>query len=497
MDKVRREIWNVSFVLGGLIILGAMTLSLYLLVDHHAHPADAEVHALNRRLDEVNRHIEQLERPLQPPSKQTANEAFQQDLKQHELLLNELRTERSQVEDQIKSASEVLKEVKETEDRTRSAAALFLGIFGAVATILLGQNYWQFRGWKEKADQSLEDINAVKPDIDLIRGTRATLENRLPKYIEEVRNDLVEFKFPAGPALAKMHEIDHLAYLSNTEMRFKESLTSKEANRYLMALLVSARGHALQHNYYGADDRLEEFFRQVVRYPDAVSGRERARGYSIRAFIFHRLMLQIASAPSWIRDLRLKEAEGLRSRAFAEVKKSQECDQNWWHSYFVEALLYSLQYVPDQLSDPQKTMFLDGQRKAIAIYQHLTKVGSGFNQGMGAWQNLACCLKRVADITGQQNDYDIFKAELGKFPSDRQIRQGFIENGRPESEEVFLWQAMLQDDVLFGKVDKIDLDGYRLFWNQLLTEKVRLRDWKNDLQEMKKRADLKMAGWIL
>jgi len=193
----------------------------------------------------------------------------------------------------------------------------------------------------------------------------------------------------------------------------------------------------------------------------------------------------------------MKEAEGLRSTAFADVKKSQACDQEWWHSYFVEALLYSLQYVPDQLSDPQKTMFLDGQRKAIAIYQQLTKLGAGLNPGMGSWQNLACCLKRVADITGQKDDYDMFKAELAKFPTDRQIRQGFMENGLPESDEVFLWQAMLQDEALFGNVDKIDAEDYRLFWSQLLTEKVGLRDWKNDLQEMKKRANLKMAGWVL
>jgi hypothetical protein len=491
-----RWIFGASVVLAFLIVLGAMALSLYLLVDHHARPQDEDaLQALRRQQDEASRHIEQLQHPVQTPDKQDTATAYQQDLKQHELLLNEFRSERSEAEEQIKYASDLLKEVKETEDRTRSAAALFLGIFGAIATILLGQNYWQFRGWKEKADQSLDDIKGVKPDIDLIRETRARLESRLPKYIEDVQHDLMELKFPTGPALAKMHEIDHLAYLSNTEMRFKEGRTDEEANQYLLALLEAARGHVFQKNYYGVEDRLQEFFRTVLQYPDAVEKHDKARAHSLRAFVHYRLLALIASTPPWIRNSRTRETDEWRQLAFAEVKKSQECDKEWWHSYFIEALLYS--YMPEYVVD-QKNIdtFLAGQRKAIAVYRKLIARGPGGTPDMAAWQNLACCLKRVADITGQTVDYEKFKLELKRFPIDEQIRQGFVENGRSETEGIFLWQDMLQDEELFAKLDQINADDYRSFWGTLLADKVTMRDWQKDLQEIKKRAP-KMAGWVL
>ena len=498
-SKAGSRIISASVALALVIVLGAMALSLYLLVDHHRRPeSDNDLIALRGQLSDANRRIEELEHPVPPPDKQTTTAAYEQDLKQHQLLLSELRSEKGEVEEQIKYASDLLKEAKETEDRTRAAAALFLGIFGAVATILLGQNYWQFRGWKDDADKSLEEIKNVKPAIDLIRETQATLESKLPKYIDEVRNDLVKFEYPKGPALAKMYEIDHLAYLSNAQMRFKETRSTADASQYLLALLEAARGHALEQNYYGADDRLQEFFRQIAQHPEAVALNEQARGHSIRAFVCYRLLAQMRSAPSWTRSLMKREAEELRQTAFAEVKKSQECDKDWGHGYFVEALLYSWEYVPEQIPDPSKAdMFLEGQRKAITIYQSLTMRGAGCSPGMGAWQNLACCLKRVADITGEKADYDLLKTELEKFPTDQQIGQGYIENGHPESEEAFLWQSVLQDGELFAKVDKIDVRDYQLFWRSLLDKKVRLRDWKKDLEEMKQRATSKMAGWLI
>jgi hypothetical protein len=488
---------RVSAIFALLTLLGAMAVSLYLLVDpHNRAQQEDELQALHRQLDDVNRRIEQLQQPVQPSDKAAAA-AFERDLKQHELLLTELRSERGQAEDRIKYASDLLKEVKETEDRTRSAAASFLGIFGALAALLLGQNYWQFRGWKEAADQSLEEIKGVQPDIDIIRATRRTLENRLPKYIQDVQHDLVELKLSAGPAVAKMHEIDHLAYLSNTEMRFKEKRTADEATQYLLSLLEAARGHVFQKTYYGAGYRLQEFFHIMQQHPDAVTSSDKAKAHSTRAFVYYKLLAQISSAPSWIRDLRSGEADQLRQLAFAELKKAQECDGNWARSYFVEALLYSRQYVPERVKGQQKDdMFLEGQRKAILIYQGLITRGAATLE-TGVWQNLACCLKRVADISGQKSDYESFKTELNKFPTDQQVRQASVESGRPETEEVFVWQSTLQDEELFGKVDKINRDDYRSFWEGLLDNKVKLRKWRDDLAEIKKTAGSKMTGWVL
>jgi hypothetical protein len=295
-----------------------------------------------------------------------------------------------------------------------------------------------------------------------------------------------------------MHEIDHLAYLSNAEMRFKEMRTNNEANKYLLALLEAARGHTIQKNYYGADHRLEEFFRTVLQYEDAVTEKDKAKAHSIRAFVSYRLLVQIASAPSWIRILRSGEADELRQRAFAEVKKAQDCDKDWWHSYLVEALLYSRQFVPERITGKHRDdMFVVGQQKAIAIYRKLTLRGAGQTPDMAPWQNLACCLKRVAEASGHKADYDTFKAELRKFPDDQQIRQGFMEGGRLETEEEFLWHSMLQDEELFAKVDKVSADDYKAFWTELLTDKVKHRDWQEDLREMKKRADPRMSRWLL
>ena len=235
----------------------------------------------------------------------------------------------------------------------------------------------------------------------------------------------------------------------------------------------------------------------MQQHPDAVTSSDKAKAHSTRAFVYYKLLAQISSAPSWIRDLRSGEADQLRQLAFAELKKAQECDGNWARSYFVEALLYSRQYVPERVKGQQKDdMFLEGQRKAILIYQGLITRGAATLE-TGVWQNLACCLKRVADISGQKSDYESFKTELNKFPTDQQVRQASVESGRPETEEVFVWQSTLQDEELFGKVDKINRDDYRSFWEGLLDNKVKLRKWRDDLAEIKKTAGSKMTGWVL
>jgi hypothetical protein len=496
----RRWVFSALTVVAAAFLLIAMSLCLYLLADPHHQSQDGDkLLALQQAMDDIRSKVQKLEVPLPPPDKQPAAEAaYLEDRRQHELLLDGLRNEHAELKEQVSRSNELLKEAKETEDRTRGAASLFLGIFGAVAAILLGQSYWQFSGWKDKAEQSLADVQTVKPDIALIRETRLLLSNKLPNYIDAVRNELVETKFPIGPALAKMDEIDHWAYLSNAEMRFKEVRTEDEAATYLLALLEAARGHALQHNYYGAEERLQELFSQSNQYRNALTQRDKARAHSIRAFICHRLLLQAMTAPSWVRDLRQKEADELRQAAFAEVAKSQECDNTWWHGYFVQALSFSQHYVPDAIPEPERMkIFLDGQRKAVAIYKQLMLLGPGTNPGMGSWQNLACCLKRVADATGEMQDYEVFEAELRAFPTDDEVRQGYLLNGRREAEDMLLWEAMMQDEVLFGGVQRIQSSNYTKFWKSLLDEKVKLRKWNASLEEMKKRTAPKMANWLI
>jgi hypothetical protein len=150
-------------------------------------------------------------------------------------------------------------------------------------------------------------------------------------------------------------------------------------------------------------------------------------------------------------------------------------------------MLYSQDYVLPEIVDVAKRtkMFLDGQKKAAELYTNLTAAGLGH---MGAWQNLACCLKRIAESTGDPHDYERFTTCLSNFPADEDIvsRLADADSGL-ESEDRNLWQSMLEDRVLFDKVVKISQTEYLKFWKELLPRKMRLTDWRKIVQEIQTR----------
>jgi hypothetical protein len=480
-----------------LILVVGIFLSLYFLVDYHprsqASPdlvPRARVDQLEQKIAEVNERLKAL-----PPSPTGAAGLYEQDLKRHEELLTELRTERTLIEQRQKEVDELLKEARETEERTRGAAALFLGIFGAIAALLLGQGYSQFRGWIAEADDALDRVEVVKPHVDAIIEARKSLEDYLPKHIEEVQRSLA-LDAPNATAVAKMAELDHLTYLS-ASMRFQKNRKSEQAKRYLESLLPAARGHIARKNNPDAEIRFQEFFRVLDKYPDAADKTTRANAHSYRAFVFWRMLNEMSASYSWVKQIKREEAAELHRQACLSIAQAHECDPKWEHAYFVEALLFTYHAVPDDVTDKdvRRAMRRDGLKKAIQQYEKIIKLGARQSQGFAAWQNLACCLKLLAEVTSDSADYQAFKDRLILYPTDAELRSSLLAGGKQQTEKHFLWQAMLADGELFAQVS-LDHDDYRKFWKELLTIKVTLRNWQDDLKELKA-ANPGMNKWIL
>ena len=475
-----------------LALIAGLGMSLFLLVPLRDPGSQALVEPVLRgqvyRL-EVEVDALQVWRASPSSTQAAAAEIFQQDLKRHEELLNDLRSERALTEQREKEANELLQEARETEQRTRGAAALFLGIFGAIAAVLLGQGYYQFRGWKAQADEALEGAAAI-------RTARETLESKLPEYIEEVQRSLA-LDSPSATAVAKMDEIDHLTYLSDPQIRFQEGRSREEAKRYLESLLSAARGHIARKNNQDAENRLHEFFAVLEEHPDAVDETTKASAYSNRAFVCWRMLKEISASPSWVRHIKQAQAADLRTKAFLNVAKARGCDPKWEHGHFVEALLYGYQWVPNDVKDPKLKleMEIEGQKMAAEKYEKIIALGAHQSQGFAAWQNLACSLKLLAEASGDHADYVTFMDRLKSYPTDDQLHSWIVAGGKQETERHFLWQDMLADEELFGSV-KLNHADYRKFWEDLLTEKVRTRKWKEDLAELKL-VNPKMTGWIL
>jgi hypothetical protein len=301
---------------------------------------------------------------------------------------------------------------------------------------------------------------------------------------------------PVGATLTKADEIDHLTYLANPLIRFDKNRTEAQTRSYLLSLLMAARGHIARKTRREAENRLNEFFAVLADNPGVIEKREEAQGHSYLALVCYERLMEASSGLPWIQQLNRVEASRLRQLGFSEVKKSHECDPTWEHAYFVEALLYSRQYVPEDVADPQvrAAMDLDGQEKAIGLYKRVIYQSSRQSVGMGAWQNLACCLKRRAERSGDLTDYDRFKSELRTFPSEREIRQLFVSSGKQETERLFLWHAMLADAELFKQV-AFPPDDYRLFWKGLLDNKMNMRNWRDDLQKIRE-ASPQMKDWV-
>lgn len=436
---------------------------------------------------------------LQNKTKVTPEEAYQEGLRQHEALLAEVRTELKVAQDQMRESGDVLKTARETTQRMQDAEAAFLAIFAIIGTLIAGQGYFQIRGWNERAEEALKNVDVVMPDINSIRDVRNTLETELPTFLDAARG-ILNVEDATGPIqqkdIALMDQIDHFTFLS-TPMRFRKECSDEEAEKYIEGLRVAARGHLARKATWETMDRLDEFFVLAQKYPKAVTLKNKALAYSYRAVCAHLQLSDLTHKESWIRHSKAAEIVQIRDRGFADSKSARECYTQQNYGDFAEALLYSLQLAPEAVGTqlPADQVILQGQRKAVELYRKL-KVSSTGRKRRGTLQNLACCLKRIADMTGNQVDYVAFETELKSYPSDKELCELTATEAAGRIDLNFLWQGMMSDEELFATVKALDANHYRGFWTALLDEKVTLRKWRDDLAELQAR-NPKMKLWAI
>jgi hypothetical protein len=411
----------------------------------------------------------------------TEEEAFKAGLAEHEELLNRARED-------SKHAEEVLANVLESERRIRGASATFLSIFGVVAALILGQGYLQVKGLNERAKDTFDEIDKIKPDLLTIRETRQSLDSELPAFLLTAREQLLAMERPGNMGqedLALIDEIDHLTFL-NAQVRFQKTRSEKEARDYLSSLLATARGHIARLNYRESFNRLEEFFTQVLAYPDASSPTDKARAHCYRAFASFQVLKGIAQESRWVQAARQADESRLREGAFSDIRSAKEADPSFEYASFVEALLYSRYYAPFSIgqSDQKVAIEFEGQRRAAAIYKKLLEGNAEPVQSIR--QNYACCLKRIADATGAELDFASFSSAVLNFPDDWDLLHADIAIPNRNANR-YLWQKLLSDPELFKTLNRIVLADYHGFWVQTLDLKVKYRDWREDLGAIKSR----------
>ena len=148
-----------------------------------------------------------------------------------------------------------------------------------------------------------------------------------------------------------------------------------------------------------------------------------------------------------------------------------------------------------RLSFDNDCVKLRGQRKAAELYRSLIPTATG-RKRRASLQNLACCLKRIAGMTGDDSDYLAFKTEVNSYPSDKQLWEETTSVPEGRIELTSLWQGMMSDAELFALTDHLNGADYKAFWISLLDQKVVLRQWKDDLAELQSR-NPKMKEWAV
>ena len=218
-----------------------------------------------------------------------------------------------------------------------------------------------------------------------------------------------------------------------------------------------------------------------------------AQAYSYRALTAYQVLDRQDAEPSWLRKSERAQSEAMAKQAFADLQEASRLDPDWRHTTYVEALLCSRFYIPDESSESSSRgeLFVRGLRRAIALYKGLIEEKSYRGPSR---HHLARCLKRVAELTGDKNDFSDFGYTLSSFPTDEELADEALAARQPSSQDRFLWQWMLGDPELFRSVERLNLAEYRSFWIRLLDNKVHLRNWRADLAELQQRDPI-MREW--
>jgi uncharacterized membrane protein YciS (DUF1049 family) len=402
---------------------------------------------------------------------------------------DEIHAEMNEVHNQLRQSQEVLQQAAQAQHRVRTTSALFLGVFAIIAALIVIQFYLQARAWDRDASRAVAEVEAVVTELKTVRDARSEAKTTLPALLQDVGEQPLSFQEEGNAfssrAQAIIDDIDDLAYVGQGRLVFHDISTEPEAAVYLNGLLLSAVAHLNRSDPWTAFARLDQFFFQMTRFPDAVERRRISQAYSYRALAGYMVLEAQDQEPSWQRKTERAQLESLSKQAFADIAHAASVDPDWRHTTFVEALLCSRFYVPEETADnsSRSDLFVRGLRRAVSLYKGLIEERSYRGPSR---RNLARCLKRIAEQTGEKSDFSDFGYGLNAFPTDEELADEALAARQPASQDRFLWQWLLGDDELFANVERLNLAEYRAFWIRMLDTKVHLRNWRADLAELQR-----------
>jgi hypothetical protein len=402
---------------------------------------------------------------------------------------DEIHAEMSEVHNQLRQSQEALRQATQAQHRVRTTSALFLGVFAIIAGLIVIQVYQQARTWDRDASRAVAEVEAVATELKTVRDARSEAKSTLPALLQEVGEHPLSFQEEGSAfsprAQATIDDIDDLAYQGQGRLVFQDLSSEPEAAVYLNGLLLSAVAHLNRSDPWTAFARLDQFFSQMTRFPDAVERRRITQAYSYRALAGYMVLEAQDREPSWQRKTERAQLESLSKQAFADIAHAASVDPDWRHTTFVEALLCSRFYVPEETADnsSRSDLFVRGLRRAVSLYKGLIEERSYRGPSR---RNLARCLKRIAEQTGEKSDFSDFGYGLNAFPTDEELADEVLAARQPASQDRFLWQWLLGDEELFANVERLNLAEYRAFWIRMLDTKVHLRNWRADLAELQR-----------
>jgi hypothetical protein len=416
-----------------------------------------------------------------------------------DILPEELETQLNTVRDQLAESQEVLRQAARSQHRTRMASALFLAVFAVIAALIAIQVYVQARGWDNESSQTFAEVEALAAQLEVLRSTRAESRSVLPGLLQEVGEHPLSYQeegtaFPPR-SLAIIDDVDHLAYVGQGRLAFRDLSSQPEAAVYLNGLLLSAVSHLARSDPWTAFSRLDQFLIQLSHFPDAVERLRLAQAYSYRALAAYQVLEKQDKEPSWLRKADRAQLESLSKQAFGDIAQATSLDPEWKHTTFVEALLCSRFYLGEEAADngSRSDLQVRGLRRAVSLYKGLIDEKSYRGP---ARRNLVRSLKRIAEETGEKSDFSDFGYALNAFPSDEELADEALAARLPKSQDRFLWQWLLGDEELFANVERLNLAEYRAFWIRMLDNKVHLRNWRADLSELQQ-ANPAMKDWSI
>ena len=404
-----------------------------------------------------------------------------------DLTSQELQAQLGSVHDQLRQSQEILRQAEQAQRRIRTASALFLVVFAVIAGLIVIQVYLQARAWDRDSSRAVAEVDSIATQLGILRDARAEARSASPALLQEVGEQPLSFQEEgnafASRSQAIIDDIDHLAYVGQGRLAFRDLPSEPEAAVYLNGLLLSAVSHLSRSDPWTAFARLDQFFSQMAHFPDAVERRRIAQAYSYRALAAYQVLEAQDKEPSWQRKTERAQLETLSKQAFADIAHAASVDPEWKHTTFVEALLCSRFYVPEDTADnsSRNDLFVRGLRRAVSLYKQLIEERSYRGP---ARRNLARCLKRIAEQTGEKSDFSDFGYGLNAFPTDEELADEALAARQPASQDRFLWQWLLADEELFSNVERLNLAEYRAFWIRMLDTKVHLRNWRADLGEL-------------